>query len=78
MSGWFYGVMSYRLIAALEDLGVTELVVGTRRHMFRHDESAITVIDQLHDSNFVSCHFGSMTEGTTTPGIGVRYRYTGV
>ena len=63
-------MMSLRLIAALEDLGVTELVVGTRRHTFLQDESARTVSVQLRGIKRVTYHFGSMTEGTTTPGMG--------
>jgi len=70
VSGWFYGVMSLRLIAALEDLGVTELIVGRRRHTFLQDESALTISAQTLDMNVVFYHFGSMTEGTTTPRMG--------
>jgi len=70
VSGWFYDVMSLRLIAALEDMGVTELIVGRRRHMFLQDESAWSVTDKLSGLNIVVYHFGSMTEGTTTPGMG--------
>jgi len=68
-SGWFYDVMSLRLVAALEDIGVTELIVGRRRHAFLMDESALTEILQLRGNNVVCYHFGSMTEGTTTPGM---------
>jgi len=70
VSGWFYDVMSLRLIAALEDMGVTELIVGRRRHAFLLEESAGTMCAQLRGSNTVYYHFGSMTEGTTTPGMG--------
>jgi len=70
MSGRFYDVMSLRLIAALEDMGVTELIVGRRRHTFLQDESVLSVTDKLLGRNFVSYHFGSMTEGTTTPDMG--------
>jgi len=68
--GWFYGVMSLRLIAALEDLGVTELIIGRRRHMFLQDESMLTWVEQICGRPHVCYHFGSMTEGTTTPGMG--------
>jgi len=68
--GWFYSVMSLRLIAALEDLGVTELIIGRRRHMFIQDESAETLTHQICGRPVVCYHFGSMTEGTTTPGMG--------
>jgi len=67
---WFYGVMSLRLIAALEDLGVTELIIGRRRHTFLQEESADTLTYQIHGRPCVCYHFGSMTEGTTTPGMG--------
>jgi len=70
MSGLFYDVMSLRLIAALEDMGVTELIVGRRRHMFLQDESALSVTFKSLGFNAVYYHFGSMTEGTTTPGMG--------
>jgi len=63
-------VMSLRLIAALEDLGVTELIIGRRRHAFLQDESAMTMNEQIRGCNVVFYHFGSMTEGTTTPGMG--------
>jgi len=68
--GWFYNVMSLRLIAALEDLGVTELIIGRRRHMFLQDESAGTLANHICGRPCVHYHFGSMTEGTTTPGMG--------
>ena len=70
MSGRFYDVMSLRLIAALEDMGVTELIVGRRRHTFLQEESVLSVMHKLRGRNVVSYHFGSMTEGTTTPGMG--------
>ena len=70
VSGWFYDVMSLRLIAALEDMGVTELIVGRRRHTFLQDESAFSVTNTLYGLKTVCYHFGSMTEGTTTPGMG--------
>jgi len=63
-------VMSLRLIAALEDLGVTELIIGRRRHAFLQDESADTLANQIRGRPVVCYHFGSMTEGTTTPGMG--------
>jgi len=70
LPGWFYNVMSLRLIAALEDLGVTELIIGRRRHTFLQDESAWTWQEQMCGRHYVCYHFGSMTEGTTTPGMG--------
>jgi len=70
VSGRFYDVMSLRLIAALEDMGVTELIVGRRRHTFLQEESARSVANKLGGRNVVIYHFGSMTEGTTTPGMG--------
>jgi len=70
VSDWFYDVMSRRLIVALEDMGVTELIVDRRRHTFLQGESAESVTNKLRELNLVSYHFGSMTEGTTTPGLG--------
>ena len=67
---WFYDVMSLRLIAALEDLGVTELIIGRRRHTFLQDESAMTWVEQICGRPCACYHFGSMTEGTTTPEMG--------
>jgi len=67
---WFYNVMSLRLIPALEDLGITELIIGRRRHTFLQDESAGTLTNQICGRPAVCYHFGSMTEGTTTPGMG--------
>jgi len=63
-------VMSLRLIAALEDLGVTELIIGRRRHAFLQDEALLTWRRQISGRHYVCYHFGSMTEGTTTPGMG--------
>jgi len=68
--GWFYGVMSLRLIAALEDLGVTELIIGRRRHTFLQDESLLTWETQICGVPWVFYHFGSMAEGTTTHRMG--------
>jgi len=70
VSGRFYDVMSLRLIEALEEMGVTELIVGRRRHMFLQEESARSVTLRLPGATVVLYHFGSMTEGTTTPGMG--------
>jgi len=70
VSVWFYNVMSLRLIAALEDLGVTELIIGRRRHTFLQDESTKTWLLQICGIPNVCYHFGSMTEGTTTPAMG--------
>jgi len=68
---WFHSVMSLWLIAALEDLGVTELILGRRRHTFLQEESEYTLTDQICGTPQCVCyHFGSMTEGTTTPGMG--------
>jgi len=70
-SGWlFHDVMSLRLIAALEDLGVTKLMVGRRRHTFLMDESVMSVAIHICGRKTVYYHFGSMTEGTTTPSMG--------
>jgi len=63
-------VMSLRLIAALEDLGVTELIIGRRRHTFLQDESSWTWQVQICGVPNMCYHFGSMTEGTTTPAMG--------
>jgi len=63
-------VMSLRLIAALEDLGVTELIIGRRRQTFLQNESLWTWQEQIIGIPRVCYHFGSMTEGTTTPGMG--------
>ena len=70
VSGWFYDLMSRRLIAALEDMGVTELIVGRRRHAFLQNESVRSISSMLGGENDVIYHFGSMTEGTTTPEMG--------
>jgi len=67
---WFYGVMSLRLIAALKDLRITELIIGRRRHAFLQNKSADTLREQICGRSCVLYHFGSMTEGTTTPGMG--------
>ena len=67
---WFHNVMSLRLIAAMEDLGVTELIIGRRRHAFLQEESLWTWRKQICGRHGVCYHFGSMTEGTTTPAMG--------
>jgi len=47
--------MSLRLIAALEDLGVTELIIGKRRHTFLQEESAGTLTDQIRGTPQCVC-----------------------
>jgi len=67
-SGKFKDVMSMRLVRALEDIGVNKFIVGRRRYAFLSDESVESVGIALHA--LVVYHFGSMSEGTTTPGMG--------
>ena len=70
VSGRFYGVMSMRLVRALEDVGVTGLIVGRRRYAFLSNESFRSVECPFTTGNGVVYHFGSMSEGTTTPEMG--------
>ena len=49
---------------------MTKLIIGRTRHTFLREESALTIQDQIRGENYVCYHFGSMTEGTTTPAMG--------
>ena len=59
-----------RLIRALEDVGVNGLMVGRRRYAFLSNESTQSVERVFKIGTGAVYHFGSMSEGTTTPGMG--------
>jgi len=48
---------------------VNAWVVERRRHTFRHREAMEDVRDQIAGCDFTTFHFGSQSEGTTTPGL---------
>jgi len=65
----FFQHLSEVLYQVLECVGVNPWVVERRRHTFLHREAAANV--QYHQGGLdITCfHFGSQTEGSTTPGL---------
>jgi len=53
----------------LECVGVNPWVVERRRHTFRHREAAWDVNAHPDGRDMTTFHFGSQSEGTTTPGL---------
>jgi len=65
----FFRHLSEVLYQVLECVGVNPWVVERRRHTFLHREAAqeVDVYQQRQDAT--AFHFGSQSEGTTTPGL---------
>ncbi|XP_045191696.2 uncharacterized protein LOC123548464 [Mercenaria mercenaria] len=63
----FYRSMSHRLFAVMDAIGVSEDIVYRRRHAYLKQESMRSIFYQLSEINIKTYHFGSQTEGTTTP-----------
>ncbi|XP_052775241.1 uncharacterized protein LOC128213514 [Mya arenaria] len=65
----FYRIMSLRLSRALSDIGVNRWMVRRRRRTFLMIEASRTINDKLQGLDITCFHFGSQSEGTTTPGL---------
>ncbi|KAH3807678.1 uncharacterized protein LOC127834958 [Dreissena polymorpha] len=65
----FYKTLSKRLSSVLEDIGVSEATVLARRESFLLRETNITIKNTINGQTGRYYHFGSQSEGTTTPGL---------
>jgi len=65
----FFHHLSEVLYQVLECVGVNPWVVERRRHTFLHREAARDLYDHQPGCDTTTFHFGSQTEGTTTPGL---------
>ncbi|XP_052776642.1 uncharacterized protein LOC128214288 [Mya arenaria] len=61
--------MSLRLSRVLDDIGANRRVVMKRRDTFLLREAIETLTDKLDGLNSTMFHFGSQSEGSTTPGM---------
>jgi len=57
------------LYAALDAIGVNTRIVARRTEIFLRRETMRTVCCKLMGDNITAYHFGSQSEGTTTPGL---------
>jgi len=65
----FFPSLSVLLCRRLDAVGANTLVFDRRRDAFLHREAMVTITDQAKGLNCVCFHFGSQSEGTTTPGL---------
>jgi len=65
----FFHHLSEVLYQVLECVGVNPWVVERRRHTFLHREAAWDVFHHQTGHDMTTFHFGSQSEGTTTPGL---------
>jgi len=65
----FFHHLSEVLYQVLECVGVNPWVVERRRHAFLHREAAWDVHHHQAGLDTTTFHFGSQSEGTTTPGL---------
>jgi len=65
----FFHHLSEVLYQVLECVGVNPWVVERRRHTFLHREAALDVKYHQDGLDTTTFHFGSQSEGTTTPGL---------
>jgi len=65
----FYGPFSELLYRQLDAIGVNKRVVTRRTETYLHLEAMQTVCYKLEGQNTTCIHFGSQSEGTTTPGL---------
>jgi len=65
----FFHHLSEVLYQVLECVGVNPWVVERRRHTFLHREAAWDVDEHQEGNDVTFFHFGSQSEGTTTPGL---------
>jgi len=66
---FFFPSLSVLLCRRLDAIGANSLVFDRRRETFLHREAMWTIKSQAEGSNCVYYHFGSQSEGTTTPGL---------
>jgi len=65
----FFPSLSVLLCRKLDAVGANGLVFDRRRDAFLHREAMCTITRQDYRINVVVFHFGSQSEGTTTPGL---------
>jgi len=65
----FFHHLSEVLYQVLECVGVNPWVVERRRHTFLNSEAAWDVVFHQAGHDMTTFHFGSQSEGTTTPGL---------
>jgi len=65
----FFPSLSVLLCRRLDAVGANTLVFERRREAFLHREAMETITEQTQGTNVVAFHFGSQSEGTTTPGL---------
>ena len=65
----FYGPFSELLYRQLDVIGVNKRVVTRWTEAYLYQESMPTVCSKLYGDNGTFIHFGSQSEGTTTPGL---------
>jgi len=65
----FFSSLSVLLCRRLDAVGANTLVFDRRREAFLHLEAMSTLKHQAQGLNGVAFHFGSQSEGTTTPGL---------
>jgi len=65
----FFPSLSVLLCRRLDAIGANSLVFDRRREAFLHREAMWTVKNKAKGLNTVCYHFGSQSEGTTTPGL---------
>jgi len=65
----FFPSLSVLLCRRLDAVGANTLVFDRRREAYLHREAMFTITQQAQGHNFVAFHFGSQSEGTTTPGL---------
>ncbi|KAH3690807.1 uncharacterized protein LOC127863782 [Dreissena polymorpha] len=61
--------LSIRMFDALDDSGAGKETVLERRRTFLRREHIEKILEQLQEKNLECFHFGSQSEGTTTPGL---------
>ena len=65
----FYGSFSEQLYRQLDVIGVNKRVVTRRTETYLNREATATVKHNFQGKNMTCIHFGSQSEGTTTPGL---------
>ena len=65
----FFPFLSVLLCRRLDAIGANSLVFDRRREAFLHQEAMWTVENTARGIDCVYYHFGSQSEGTTTPGL---------
>jgi len=65
----FFAALSELLYAALDAIGVNTWIVARRTETFLRRETMSTMCSKLMGFHYTMYHFGSQSEGTTTPGL---------